>query len=235
MAAFRSLEGNPTTITVAGQTIKVNLQINAFNFGVNAGAVGKLSWAPGVKLGLERQYKHNVRAFQGLKAQFEAVVKDLLPNDPRRFEMEMLFHDIDLLMADKKAYLAGGNQYEIGAKILNLTFLMNQAAEGGTEGAFNCMSGKDRTGVMDAVSRAFAVMRQLNGKFPSHNELAYNSQIQEQFREIFSEMLQKYGGLEVTEINTGALGFKVGGEANLYGLEKEIFKTIQGLSKTTSA
>jgi phosphatidylinositol-4,5-bisphosphate 4-phosphatase len=142
-------------------------------------------------------------------------------------------------MGDKKAYLAGGNQYEIGAKILNLTHLMNQVA-GGTEGAFNCMSGKDRTGVMDAVARTFAVMRQLNGKFPIHAELTYaeltyNEEIKKQFREIFSQMLQEYGGLEVTEINTGAMGFKVGGEANLYGLEKEIFKAIQGLSKTTNA
>lgn len=233
MEAFRSLVGNPATITVGGQTIKINLQVNAFNFGVNAGAVGKLSWAPGVKLGLDRQYKHNLIAFGGLKTQYEAI----LPNvkDPvKKQKMVALMRDINNLMSDKKAYLEGGNQYEIGAKILNLTNLMNEV-HGGTECAMNCMSGKDRTGIMDAVARTFAVMNEVNGKFPDHNQLTDNEKIKTQFREIFSQMLSEYGGMEVTEINTGAMGYKVGGEANLCGLEKEIFMTIQGMSKTTSA
>ncbi len=232
--ALRSLEGTPTTITAGGQSIQVNLRINAFNFGVNAGAVGKLSWAPGVKLGLDTQYKHNVRAFQGLKAQYEAVlpiVRDVV----KKRNMMALMRDINHLMSDKKAYLEGGNQYEIGAKILNLTNLMAEVAVGGTEGSINCMSGKDRTGVMDAVARAFAVMNEVNGQYPDHNQLMYNEEIQAQFRGIFSEMLLKYGGMDVTEMNTGAMGYKVGGEANLYGLDKEVFLAIQALSKTTNA
>lgn len=233
MAAFRSLEGNPTTITVGGQEIQINLKVNAFNFGVNAGAVGKLSWAPGVKLGLDRQYQHNVRAFGGLRAQYEAILPQVQDAATKQ-KMTALMRDINLMMRDKKAYLEGGNQYEIGAKILLLTNMMNNVA-GGAEGAMNCMSGKDRTGVMDAVARAFAVMNEVNGKFPDHNQLLYNEDVKAQFREIFAKMLEEYGGMEITGINTGALGFKVGEEASLYGLEKDVFTVIQGLSKTTSA
>lgn len=236
MEALESLVGHSTEIEVGGQKISVNLQVNAFNFGVNAGAVGKLKWAPGVKLGLDTQYKYNLKALEGLESQFNEVFNSMSVTDPRVNEMQNLMADIQHLMRNKKAYLEGGNQYEIGAKIVILTNLMNEVKGFGAEAAFNCMSGKDRTGVMDAVARTFAVMRERGDHFPTHEELMENTNgATDQFREIFSTMLEHYGGLEVTEMNTGALGFKVSGEANLYGIDKEIFETIRGLSKTTGA
>ncbi len=122
-------------IELNGKSIPVNVNVNTFNFGVNA-------LARDFKLGLANQYEYNLKAMEGLRKQYEdykkkvddnriLVSNSLIEDEIRllRENSETLFSDIESLMKSKDAYLAGNNQYEIGAKILNLTHLMDQTME----------------------------------------------------------------------------------------------------------
>ena len=139
--------------------------------------------------------------------------------------------DIEILMKSSNAYLKD-NQYELAAKIILLSNKMD--GSGSTKCAFNCMSGKDRTGILDGVVRTFAVMIHQDGKVPSHDDLMNNPAVREKFTSILKPMLLEMGGLDVVEVNTGVRGYKVGKEAML-GLSSEDFLAVCGLSKTTAS
>ena len=87
--------------------------------------------------------------------------------------MESVLKDIQYLMRNRKAYLEGRNQYEVGAKILLLQNMMREVQDGHSAWcAFNCMSGKDRTGIMDAIAKTYSLMRDENGgRVPTHDDL----------------------------------------------------------------
>lgn len=242
--ALKSFEGENQKIsfqahdgTKEGATyeIPVRVNVNTFNFGVNAGAVGKLKFAPGLTFGLALQYEENINALKGLEKQFNTLFKD----HSMIHEAESLMNDIRLLMENKKAYLEGGNQYEIGAKIMILTNLMDEILKDnqqwGIHTSFNCMSGKDRTGIMDCMAKSFVAYAEMHqGHYPTHEELK-SKNVQDELREIFISFLFESGNLEITELNTGAKGYKVESEAQLLGMPLEVFLNVQGLSATTSA
>lgn len=259
ISALKSFESGTQMFELDGIKIPVNVHVSAFNFGVNA-------LADRLKMGLENQYEHNTKALKSLSRQHAAFWEILLKevgqlerSQPKNQEQinrllekidnsKRLMQDVKELMSDKKAYLAGDNQYEIGAKILNLSHEMDQGIEyinenklpvnriSGFKCAFNCMSGKDRTGLMDAVAKSFAIMAVSNsGKYPSHQDLQNNDALRKKFRETLETVLLESGNLEITEINSGARGYKVKEEARLLGMSLEIFLQVQGLSSTTSS
>lgn len=225
--ALNSYVGPEKTIKIDGVSIPLNLKVNAFNFGVNAGAVN-------YGLGTENQYAQNVKALKGLEENVSDTMRriDFPPHEKE--ELSALLANIKLLMADRKAYLDGDNQYEVGAKIINLSNQLDRL-NGETKCAFNCMSGKDRTGMLDGVAKAFAVMKSINGSIPSHEDLKNDEATRQEFRDILVSILLEMGGLEITEINTGAVGYKLGKEAQLAGLSGDKFLEMLGLSKTTSS
>jgi len=155
-----------------------------------------------------------------------------------------LINDIGVMMRDRKAYLEGNNQYEIGAKILLLTNTINQTIDlinankeigetrmAGLKSAFNCMSGKDRTSIIDAMTKTFAMMTTRNqGLYHSHQEVMNDLQLQEEFRKVFLNLLLKGTGLEITKINTQIKGYKVGEETRIFGMSLKEFLQIEGLS-----
>lgn len=251
--ALKSFEGKGQSLTIQTENgevkIPVRVNVNTFNFGVNAGAVGKLSFAPGLKFGLATQYEENKKAFAGLEKQFQRLQTKTTVriNDPnarealykKLGEARSLMSDIKLLMENKKAYLDGDNQYEIGAKIMILTNQMDvifkHTKNAGVHTSFNCMSGKDRTGIMDAVVKSFVAYANTHeGHYPTHEELK-TKKVQDELREILIPFLLESGNLEITELNTGAKGYKVESEARLLGMPLDVFLNVQGLSGTTSA
>jgi hypothetical protein len=259
-----------------GFLIRVNVKINTFNFGVNAGAKGikditikgkKIPLPTIIRVGLTTQYEHNLKAMLGFRKQVEDFyeqVNDILKksqdeiNKPTTFipelekakkNAELLMKDIELLMADKEAYLEGDNQYEIQAKILCLSNLMNQAIKSindtipekhipGIQCAFNCMSDKDRSGIMDGIAKTFAAMAHENdGIYPSHEDLMRDSGLRKQFTDILVPLLLKGGGLKITQWNNKgeAIGYKVKEEARIFNIPLEQFLQIQGFSITSSS
>lgn len=221
-------------IEIDGVRIPIKTNVNAFNFGVNAGAVGFF------KFGTRNQHKQNLEALKDLEEQVNATMamKDLI-SDIDLKNIESLMKDIKELMATPTSYLKSDNQYEVGAKILNLTNILNSVMGSGFKCAFNCKSGKDRTGIMDGVAKAYASMAaQFNGLYPTHKDLATDESTRRIFKETVLPILMEGGGLDITEINTDAAGFKVTEHALIGGLKEEkeeIFMKLVGLSKTTSS
>lgn len=242
VSALKSFNGKELMIN--GKPIKVSVQTNAFNFGVN-----RFRHA-----GVFNQYEFNRKGLRGLSKQLNALDKAIVSKDKDESIQKNLSHakelmkDINHLMRDETAYLEGGNQYEIGAKILNLTNLMDQIAQehnktakdkiSGFSGAFNCKSGKDRTGIMDGVAEAFAVMANLRegpdkGRYYSHEEFN-KPEVRQLFLDTLLPILAKHG-IKITELNTDVEGYKVGEEARLFGMKVEDFLNLQRLGKISAS
>jgi len=84
------------------------------------------------------------------------------------------------------------------------------------------------------MTKAMATIREENGKIPSHTELVNNAGgVRDRFKELLITYLLEGGGLDITEINTDAAGYKVKLEAMIYGMLPDIFQEVQGLSSTT--
>jgi len=147
------------------------------------------------------------------------------------------------LNENKRTYIERGNQYEVGARILVLMNTLDRIMKIGRQlgvkiedsfaAAINCMSGKDRTGVMDAMAKALTTMQEIHGEIPRHTDLVNNKALQDEFKDYLVKYLLEGGGLEITEINTDAKGYKVQIEAMIYGMLPEIFQQVQGQSETT--
>ena len=101
--------------------------------------------------------------------------------------------------------------------------------------AINCKSAKDRTQILDCVAKTFMTMYKQTNQFPSSELLKTNKDTRAQFKEIFSTMLKESGGLEITELNTGALGLKVDEMILICGFTLEELLNIQGTSATAGA
>lgn len=184
------------------------------------------------------------------KPQSEAAKADLA-------EIRALQKDINRLSRTPFSYLGNGNQYELASKI---QILANRLADiiklypedapppegskkphvkiDGIVAMANCMSAKDRTGIEVACAFTFEQMKNEMGHYPSTEEMK-KTENQERFVEIYIQMLKKYGGKEVTEINTNAPGYKVTDDAMLYPNAKAwknmSLADIQELSGTAGA
>lgn len=244
-----------------GVIYPVKFNVMTFNYGVNAGASGKLAWAPGLKFGHDTQRKYNKLGLERLGGNVDAfktlIQEQMTGCDAYQYEkyesaleeVDRLWNDIEYLNRNKSAYLDGGNQYEVGAKIMLLMSLMDRTTPDDRLGhatslpsfrnAFNCMSGKDRTGIMGAVVRTFIILSERrDGKIPTHDELKHDKSLRLDFVKTFVQVAKEYGGLEITKDN-GAIGYKVKKEAKLYQEAwkylGEMFADIQGLGRTTAA
>lgn len=260
--AFHSFEGEGQTVSIPfkdpqtermeTRRIPIKLQVNTFNFGVNEGAVrGIFGTGIKFKVGLEKQYVENKKALKGLQAQYDKLMEEIKANhgkwtaqhaDHRSlvYDMQLLMNDINTMMEDHEAYLNGENQYEIGAKIVNLTNAMSKVKRevlgkpAGLHALIQCFSGKDRTTFMDCVIKSFAMMREVNGSYPTAAQLLNDKDLREQFVAVLVKFLEESGGLEITELNTNAMGIKVNVEAMIAGMSAQDFIYLIGLSKTTS-
>lgn len=259
-------------IEISGIKIPVKIQVNSFNFGVNE--IAKKN------LGIAHQYnEYNQLAHTGFSDHYENFLikrRDLISaahrnkqaahrnkqSDLQNSEPELkqlmkqikaLNKDISKLMKNKKAYLQGNNQYELGAKILIMSHLMDRMIQkynrmvpvdkqqGGYKSAFNCKSGKDRTGMMSDIAEALTIYASLNeGAYPSHEELQAGQPANKQFTAILAQLIEESQSIEITKINTGARGYKLSATAarvaDLSSKEYDgLFKRMVGLSRMVAS
>jgi phosphatidylinositol-4,5-bisphosphate 4-phosphatase len=116
-------------------------------------------------------------------------------NGPKVLELSQQLRKI---FTDKSHHHDGGEPYKAAQRIARLAY------EIGAVPCWNCKSGKDRTGMMDAEIKR-EVISQHQGK-PSSKPGSPHSKGDQ---ELFQEVLAKGGNAEIQVYNTGVAGNKV--------------------------
>lgn len=255
-AALRGLaKNNPATLKVrdaAGElkTVRANINVRTFNFGVNGGAVGSMKLAKVVKI---PSHTHGWSSLMGWKSAMEQNNPELasllgpdsesaLGGDARERLDQMITERVELrarltgindaapvqsaeehqqieekiAQLDKDitklaetakqlkdiwtegSYLSGGQDpYKMVSRLALMTHLMGETT------LFNCKSGKDRTGQLDAEVKCLATYAEERGEpYSPEKEV-------EGLREMRGQFTMGTGNLEMQRLNTGLPGYKL--------------------------
>lgn len=115
--------------------------------------------------------------------------------------IEQLSNQIKEIWDNKSYKKSGGDPYKMVARIAVLTNYLDDTV------AFNCKSGKDRTGELDVEAKFLSLMiNKNNGKVPP-----YNKKLTDDEKKIFREIALNGGNLEMQKYNVSAGGFKLEG------------------------
>ncbi|KVD77993.1 hypothetical protein WS62_29645 [Burkholderia sp. ABCPW 14] len=205
-AAWKALSGRiqPIALSVRDQDgqlrdVKVRLDVAAFNFGVNE---------PALKLGLGHREsdKMNEQALHTLlgpdlnpAAPLGGWVGQYLTGRPENAErIRTMATQLKEIWAQHAHHKDGGEPYKAAQRVAMLAY------EIGAVPCWNCKSGKDRTGMLDAEIKREAIA-QHEGHLPSRPMAG----LTESMKRLFRAVLLDGGNLEVQEKNTGAVGNKV--------------------------
>lgn len=181
------------------QTVKIKPEIAAFNVGVNELAL-KLGF------GLKTSDSYNVEALHQLlgndlrpEAKPGGWVGDWLAQYPDNYKVvNILARQIKDIWKNNLHHKDGGDPYKLAQRLAML------ANEIDAVPAWNCKSGKDRTGMMDSeIKREIICLHQ------THTLNAPGSLPDRSGQEIFQKVLLNSGNLEIQKQNTGGAGNKV--------------------------
>ncbi|MGY0215955.1 inositol phosphate phosphatase SopB [Endozoicomonadaceae bacterium StTr2] len=264
--AFKEItKTQPVTLEIvdsAGnkRTIKVNVKLLQFNFGVNQGAVGKFSGLVG---GWGTQDRTNSESMRGLLGSTRkndpmgGMVREHLnklgeekrdlerslqqSSDPEyRAAVQSRLSDIDfqsktvstLAEQVKKIYRTKAHHSEghDAYKLPARVALLTSLMDGVP--LSNCKSGKDRTGMLDAEIKFLAAQIERDGDVPVPGK-----KLTDKDRQLFQDILLKSGNHEVQEYNTGAKGYKTDGVHSIDERvgSKDLRQQVRGLSKAVKA
>ncbi|MDE0658236.1 MAG: hypothetical protein OXI79_01160 [Gammaproteobacteria bacterium] len=278
--AFRQLAaGNPVELRVrdnggALHTVKVNVRLRQFNFGVNAGAVGRARVGPvsipsqtpgwrnlmGWGFAMERNNPQLQRLFGEANVselggdvgdrlflmrrqaeQIAAEVDDIedyielregedtsdLDEEAatQRAELASLnkrIESLDSAARQAKAIWAsndyragGGDPFKMVSRLALVGHMMGETP------LFNCKSGKDRTGQLDAEVKFLATAADQNGgTVPAPDESM------EAWRGVRSDFVFNTGNLEMQRLNTGLPGYKLKGVPGLANVIRDGMKPL---------
>jgi phosphatidylinositol-4,5-bisphosphate 4-phosphatase len=206
ITAWRTLseQQQPISVEVRNEsgelcTVKLNLEVAAFNFGVNEAALK-------LKFGQEQSDKYNLVAMRqllgnnlSLDAKTEGWVGEYLKDNPNnQARVQELVRQLKAIWADKSHHRDDGEPYKAAQRVAMLAF------EIGAVSCFNCKSGKDRTGMLDAELKREAIAQ--------HQGRGLNqpgSPLEDVDRSLLQQVLMNGGNLEIQKYNTGAPGNKV--------------------------
>jgi hypothetical protein len=227
LKAWDSLDGKEQTLQIKGPNgemmdIKVTPHINAFNFGVNKGGVGNLSsviggWGPSDRANTKalgrllgenslkegpyggRVGRHIAQLEEQLKTPNLSKSEQLRMNKELRTVRELSdqIRDIWTTEAYKKS---SGDPYKMVARLAVLSHIMGDTT------AFNCKSGKDRTGELDVEAKFLALQIERTGHVPP-----YNQELTSEEQTLFRALALEGGNLDMQRLNVSAGGFKLEG------------------------
>ena len=259
---------NPVELRVrdgrgALRSVQVNVQLRQFNFGVNAGAVGRSRVGPvsipsqtpgwrnlmGWGFAMERNNPQMRRLFGDanrselggdagdrlvvMRGEAERVAGELediedyiamqdgedtsdleMEAAPLRKELASLnkrIESLDSAARQAKAIWAsndyragGGDPFKMVSRLALVSHLMGETP------AFNCKSGKDRTGQLDAEVKFLAAVADENG-----GTVPAPDQSMEAWRPVRNEFVFNTGNLEMQRLNAGLPGYKLKGVPGL--------------------
>ncbi len=123
---------------------------------------------------------------------------------------------------------AGNEPYKMPTRLAVLADLL------GVNVAFNCKSGKDRTGELDAEIKHFKLQMMTTGKVPHYERERSPDEIRQ-----FHEVLTNSGNFEMQQLNTGFAGYKLKGVGALYRQfggdgKDDLTRNFHGLSDLVS-
>ncbi|MDE1186628.1 MAG: inositol phosphate phosphatase SopB [Pantoea sp.] len=236
MHAWQALtQQTPLSLTIRDKQgelkqIKVNLKVVAFSLGVNEMALK-------FKLGWTASDKYNDQALKQLfgpelkfTTQPQGMVGEYLKTNPENGEkVRELSQQLRDIFIKKSHHHDGGEPYKAAQRIAMLAY------EIGAVPCWNCKSGKDRTGMLDAEIKR-EVISQHQGK-----PLSQPGRLQNKAdKELFQNVLVNGGNAEVQVYNTSVAGNKVIKSLPLPGMNlsfnerignNQVLKATQGLSK----
>ncbi|EAW1720158.1 type III secretion system effector inositol phosphate phosphatase [Salmonella enterica subsp. indica] len=181
------------------QTVKIKPDVAAFNVGVNELAL-KLGF------GLKASDRYNVEALHQLlgndlrpEAKPGGWVGEWLAQYPDNYKtVNILARQIKDIWKNKLHHKDGGEPYKLAQRLAML------ANEIDVVPAWNCKSGKDRTGMMDSE-----IKREIISMHQTHTVNAPGSVPDGSGQKIFQKVLLNSGNLEIQKQNTGGAGNKV--------------------------
>ena len=271
-------ERNPVELRVrhdgALRTVKVNVRLRQFNFGVNAGAVGRTRIGP-VSIPSQTPGWRNLMgwgfAMERNNPQLEQLFGEADANELGGDVADRLFlmrHEAERIAADVddiEAYIAmqdgedtsdlnadaamqrsqlatlnkriesldstarqakaiwasddyrrgGGDPFKMVSRLALVGHLMGETP------LFNCKSGKDRTGQLDAeVKFLAAAADESGGTVPPPGESM------EAWRPVRSDFVFNTGNLEMQRLNTGLPGYKLKGVPGLANVIRDGMKPL---------
>jgi Enterobacterial virulence protein IpgD len=143
------------------------------------------------------------------RLELEARVRDLenVPNDARTplGGALALAHQIGEIHREGAHRNAGTEPYKMPTRLAVLADLL------GVKVAFNCKSGKDRTGELDAEVKHMKLEMAITGEVPHYKRERSPEEIRR-----FNEVVTNGGNQRMQELNTGFAGYKLKGVSALY-------------------
>ena len=217
--AYQGLNGKPIEVDVTdsdGKTVKVTIEpiVTTFNYGVNWGGVGGLSALFG---GWGASKDMNAKGLVALNKFAETTLAELgakisQSTDPA--EKQGLQKKADAIRTllgqinridQKKTYSSDRHEaYKMASRIAVLTNLL-----GGVP-AWNCKSGKDRTGMMDVECKFLATLVALGKNIPEPGAPLTSEQ-----KMLYRNLLLQSGNHEMQKYNTGVAGYKLEGVGSI--------------------
>ncbi len=183
-----------------GSKVRVNVEVNDFNFGVNdIEYLFSSSERDEVR-------ERNTRAMQTVigelaidpTAPIGGQVGEWLKAHPYDRTAETLAHQIADLWHSGASQSAGIEPYKLVTRLAVLTHKI------GVHPDFNCKSGKDRTGELDVEAKYLAWMIDITGEVPEPDIERDDEQ-----RGNFYRLAMEGGNVELQKLNTGVPGFKL--------------------------
>lgn len=194
--------GNPITLTVHDENgkprnVRVNLHVVAFNFGVNEFAL---------KLGMGHRVsdKLNEPALAILLGDLRSPeiggwVGNYLQAQPLYADrVRAMALELKAIWAQRAHHRDGGEPYKAAQRVAMLAY------EIGAVPCWNCKSGKDRTGMLDAEIKRAAI-----AQYQCRDSRRPQDRSDPDMRKLFQTVLVAGGNLEVQQYNTAAPGSKV--------------------------
>lgn len=133
------------------------------------------------------------------------VAAKLRANEDKLAQARELTQQIAQIQKDGSYRVAGTEPYKMPTRLAVLSEMF------GLKVMFNCKSGKDRTGELDAEIKHFKLQMGLTGKVPHYERVRSGPEIAQ-----FHEVVTHSGNFEMQRLNTGYAGYKLLGVDSLY-------------------
>ncbi|MCX4025797.1 hypothetical protein H0A36_07170 [Endozoicomonas sp. SM1973] len=244
LAAWQRASKEPKEFTVningENKTVKVQLDVLAFNFGVNGGAKLASKFPNLVKFadqhpnsditGWKMADQNNREPLHRL-INWAINYKGTSNDEPKNQRIQTYLDNISTLISTNQHRLDGNRAYALPELVVLLS------NEIGVVPAWNCMSGKDRTGLLDAEVKQSLIEQELSDGQVSD----FSSAMIDERQALHDKVLLDSGNHEIQKANTGVPGYKIfeGGRiavaSNATNIAEFHRADVRGLSGAVSA